>query len=133
MTPVQIRYSLILLGFLDIVSFWRTFDTSLFNFDSWNHIMPILNAFLVLTLLASGILLVMDKKLGIVIYYIQFPLRMLFLILTFGFVVSLTNLQIDTLGYKIALTLAMILELCRLIYSIWTYKNYFRPKKTAST
>ena len=151
MTREQIRYSLIILGILDIVSFYRTYETGFYMWDNiiatldfgsgsetelWDKLLilgiPILSLTLVLLLVASGLFLIMGKKTGIIIYYFEFPLRLAFLTLTFGFIFKLFGLQVDTWTYKLALTLIIGIELLRLIYSIWTQRKYFRVGQTAS-
>jgi len=151
MTREQIRYSLIFFGILDIVSFFRTYETV---FYMWDNIaatlnfgfgseaqlldkilmlgIPMLNLTLVLLLIASGLFLIMGKKAGIIIYYFEFPLRLAFFILTFGFLLSPFGFQIGTWAYKLTLMLIAVLELARLIYSIWIQKKYFIEGQSTS-
>lgn len=147
MTREQIRYILIVLGVLDIVSFLRTSEVVLYASDKllntlnlemelWDKVfvigIPMLNFTLALLLLASGLLLILRKKAGIIIYYFEVPLRLLFLNLTFWFVLRLPGLQVDSWTYKIVLALVVGLELLRLVFLIQTQRKYFSVGKTAS-
>ena len=151
MTREQIRYSLVILGILDLVSFYRTYETGFYMWENiiatldfglgsetklWDKLLilgkPILNLTLVLLLISSGLFLIMGKKAGLIVYYFEFPLRLAFLTLTFGFIFQLFGLQVDTWTYKLALTLIVGIELLRLVYSIWTQRKYFRVGQTAS-
>ncbi|GEM_PF-1645375 len=147
----KIKYSLIFLGFLDLVSFFRTYKVGINYFANFNDLldvvdglesgfwykvlligMPILSVTLLLMLLTSGILLILGKKAGIIVYYFEFPLRFLTYTLTFGFMITLLGLQVNSMNYKLALILIVVLELVRLVFSIWTQRNYFGAREIAS-
>lgn len=147
MTKGQIRNILMTLGVLDLVSFFRTYEMGLSmwadifstldtDMELWNKILrlglSISGLTLVLLLFASGLFLILGKRTGIIIYYFEFPLRLMFLTLTFGFVLRLLGLQVDTWTYKIAMAFIVGLELFRLIFSIWTQRKHFNAGQTAS-
>ncbi len=147
MTERQIRYTLGFLGILDLISFVRTFKSGtyiIYNFSifvnsevaPWEKALgigiPVLNMILTLLLLVSGILLILGKKVGIIIYYFEFPLRLLFVTLTFGFILRIFGLQVDTLTHNIVLGILFTLELLRLIFSIWAHRKYYNAGQTAS-
>lgn len=141
MNKEQIKHSLIIFGILDIISSWRTYEAVLDVWDNvsvifksdlefWNKIMmvvlPVLNSILVLLLLASGLLLILRRRIGVIIYYIEFPLRILFLKLTFGFILNLFELQFDSWSYIVLFAFVGLLELLRLAYSIWLQRTFFK-------
>lgn len=147
MTQRQIRYTLGFFGVLDLISFVRTFKSGTYIIDnfsifinsdvaSWEKALgigiPVLNMILTLLLFASGVLLILGKKIGIIIYYFEFPLRLLFITLTFGFILRIFGLQVDTLTHNIVLGILFTLELLRLIFSIWTHRKYYKVGQIAS-
>jgi hypothetical protein len=146
MTERQIKYTLGILGCLDLVSFLRVYDTlytlevisamSDWDVEFWDKVrmvgMPILNWLLVFLILASGVLLLFGKRAGIVVYYFEFPLRLLFITLTFGFILRVSGLQVDSLSYKIVLALLAGLEFLRLAFSIWVQRRFRGTIQNAS-
>lgn len=130
-----------------MISFVRTFKSGTYIIDnfsifinsdvaSWEKALgigiPVLNMILTLLLFASGVLLILGKKIGIIIYYFEFPLRLLFITLTFGFILRIFGLQVDTLTHNIVLGILFTLELLRLIFSIWTHRKYYKVGQIAS-
>jgi hypothetical protein len=146
MTREKVKYILIALGTLDFVSFYRTYENgfNMFLVGSWGElsasgpsdviftIVVTLNSILILSLIISGLLCIFRPRTSFLIYYFQIPLRLIFFTLTFGFILRLPGLQIDSWTYKIVLALVVILELLRLIFSIWTQRKYYRVGQTAS-
>lgn len=122
---------LIAFGLLDLYSLIRTYKLGIKLLDNFEHV-PILNSLeilLIVSLLVSGVLSIMRKKSALVIYYFQIPLRIIFMILTFGFLIKLFGFQYDSVGYKIMVIIASLLELVRLTYSIMIHKKEFKTKK----
>ncbi len=147
MTKDRTNYILITFGLLDILSFLRTYQMIQYNWDSiffaintnltfWNRVfgiaIPILYLTLILMLIASGLLLILRKKLGLIIYYLEFPLRLFFVTLTFGFLLRLLGLQMGTLTYKLVMTSIFTLEFGRLAFTIWTHKTHYKVGQAAS-
>ena len=126
MNKERIRYILIILGVLDLVSFYRTYNTGMWILESWkhSHTLEILEFILILSFLFSGILLIIGKKISLVIYYFQFPFKLAFLFLTFGFVLRIVGLPIHSLAYKILLGFIIGLETVRLFFTIWIHRRY---------
>ena len=85
----------------------------------------VLNPILIVSLIASGFLSIAGARISILIYYIQFPLRLVFFTLTFGFILTLSGLQIDSFAYKALLAIVIGLEVFRLIISIWINRRHF--------
>jgi hypothetical protein len=108
----------------------RHFATLDYEIELWDKAVrlgiPILSLTLVLLLFGSGLFLILGKRTGIIIYYFEFPLRLMFFTLTFGFILRISGLQVDTWAYKILVALIVGVELFRLIFSIWTQRKYFK-------
>jgi hypothetical protein len=140
MTKDKIKLIIIGLGILDIVSFYRSykFGLDLLSLGPWTSsdlnnasdiiffLTVVLNLTLIFSLIASGLLSYFRPKTSILIYYFQFPLRLLFMTLTFGFIIRLLGIEIGTLTHKIVVGLIIGLELLRLIFSIKTRKIDFQ-------
>lgn len=135
----SIKYTLILFGILDLFSFYRTYENGL-NFvltflwagneDMSGYInlfgiIMVLNVVLSLLLIASGFLSITGSGISFLIYYVEFPLRLAFFTLTFGFVLTLSGLHIDSFAYKILLAFVIGLEVFRLIFSIKMNRRSF--------
>ena len=80
---------------------------------------------LIMSLLATAYFNLTKPKLGIKIYYVQFPFRLAFVILTFGFISHL-NLLTENGIYKFLLIITTGLELLRLIFNILTHRQINR-------
>jgi hypothetical protein len=119
---------LIAFGLLDLYSFVRTYKIGISMFDNIEHfpIMSILEIILIVSLIASGVLSILRKKISLIIYYAQIPLRLAFMILTFGFLLRVFGLQYDSIGYKILVGITLLLEIARLTFSIMIHKRIFK-------
>jgi len=119
---------LIAFGLLDLFSFVRTYKIGISMLDNIEHfpIMSILEILLIISLIASGVFSILRKKVSLIIYYAQIPLRLAFMILTFGFLLKLFGLQYDSMGYKILVGITFLLEIARLIYTIMIHKRIFK-------
>jgi hypothetical protein len=122
------RIVLLIFGLLDLFSFVRTYKIGISMLDSIEHfpIMSVLEILLIFSLIGSGVLSILRKKISLIIYYAQIPLRLAFMILTFGFLLKLFGLQYDSIGYKILVGLTFLLEIARLTFSIMIHKRKFR-------
>lgn len=122
------KRALILFGLLDLVSFVVTFKfvtKVIENIDRFS-LLSIPEILLIVSLIASGVLSIMRKKISLIIYYCQFPLRVTFMILTFGFLFKLFGFQYDSVGYKILIWMTFLLEIVRLIITIIIHKKEFK-------
>jgi hypothetical protein len=123
------KYGLLLCGFLDIVSFILTskLGLKLLNFSNYrfdlSSVLSVLELMLILSLPITGILLLLRKKAGLILYYYQFPFRMGFLILSFGFLLKIFRQPFNTTAYNIILVIVILLEIIRLSFSIVTHKK----------
>ena len=118
----MIRFSLVLLGVLDLYMFYSTYWIFSQLVEKIN-IPIVLETILVLSLLVTGILLILNRKIGLIIFYFQFPFRIAFFILTFGFILDIFRIPFESILYKTTTVLLIILEFFRLAYSIFIHKN----------
>lgn len=121
---------LIAFGLLDLISFVLSFKIGINLLNSIGQI-PILSTLeiiLIVSLIASGIFSIMRKKISLIIYYIQFPLKLGFVILSFAFLFRLFGFQYDSIEYRFLLWFIALLEIARLIFSIMIHKREFRNK-----
>lgn len=106
-------------GALDLYSFYKTFPILARIFENYvAGIMPILMVLVALSLLVSGPLYVIDNRFGYLIYYFQFPFRLIFSILTFGFILRLFPTQQSTFAHGMELATVYALEAVRLMLTI---------------
>jgi hypothetical protein len=122
-------------GILDLVAIIQSFKqiTSLINgslFVWWY----ILFAILYVSLLVSGFLLIKANKIGMWIYYIQFPIRLMFYAgLSFGFILLINPIFHFSESVKYGLyILCIVLEVSRLITTLYIHKKLGFNNKNAS-
>ena len=81
---------------------------------------------LYVSLVISGILLIMKKKAGIWISYVQFPIRMMFMILSFDFLLKINHLlNLGSAVYDVMMWLFMALEVARLVITIQIHRRFY--------
>ncbi len=141
MTKETTRVILVAFGLLDLLSFYRSYNSIPGTLDSLTFldalslvfILQSLFLILILSLPLSGLLTIFTKKSGLQIYYFQFPIKLTFLTLTFGFVLRLFNLQIGSILYNTTMGIAIGLEVLRLGLTIYIHrKNYKETSEVAS-
>jgi len=115
---------LIAFGLLDLLAFAKTYKIMFKMIENFSLI-SIPEIFLIISLIASGIFSIMRKKSSLIIYYFQFPLKITFVIMTFGFLFKMLGFQYDSVGYKILLGVTFLLEITRLIITIMIHKKEF--------
>jgi hypothetical protein len=122
------RNILIFLGVLDIISFVRTysFGLKLIKDIASLNVLDILEVILIISLILSGTLSLLRKKMSLIVYYIQFPFRIGFMIFTFGFLLEIFGFRYDAVMYKVMVVLIIVLELLRLVYSIFIQIKYYK-------
>lgn len=122
---------LLLFGLLDIVTLVRSYQHIIPQASSWTDypLMTIASSVLYASLVLSAYFLIMQNKLGLWITYIQFPLRMFFLVLSFGFLLITARLFNDrSIIYSTMMWFVIGLEIVRLIITIVIHKKYFNSK-----
>ena len=118
---------IITFGILDLFSFSQTYKVGLILVDNFKYF-PLMNSLeilLILSLVVSGVLSIMRKKIALVFYYFQMPLRLTFVILTFGFLINIFGFQFNSIGFKVMFILTSLLEIARLIFTIMIHKREF--------
>ena len=116
---------------------WDELKTILeYGFESamgfWDKVLriglPLLHLTMMALLFTSGYFLARVKKTGIIFYYVLFPLRLLTLTLTFGFLLKLMESGGCNIFYKAVLTLTIALEFLRLLFMIWIHRALISEK-----
>ena len=80
---------------------------------------PYIQAILVLSIFATGILYFCNKLVAYKIYFVQFFFRLLFFIPSFGLLMKIDLLVKNSVFYNVLAVLCFILEICRFIVSIF--------------
>lgn len=129
------RILLILFGTLDIIlalRFYRHLQWPgwLFERDMSPLIiaLEISRPLLLLSLFVSGYALIQQKKWGLILSYIQFPLRFISLYLSFGLLSMIPGLS-TLAGYNNLMIAFVILEVARLIATIVIHINTSRQNR----
>jgi hypothetical protein len=117
-----------LFGLLDIITLVRNYKHIVPSSIAWTDfpLITIGSTFLYALLVLSAFFLIRKQKTGLWLTYIQFPFRMMFLILSFGFLLMINNLfnnQPETYGIMIWILIGI--EIVRLIFTILIHKKYF--------
>jgi len=122
---------LILFGLLDLFSFTQLYKVGLSLFENMEllPVLSILQIILIVSLVVSGILLILKKRSGLITYYFQIPLRIAFMILSFGFLLKIFDFPYESIMFKIMPGLTFLLEIGRLILSIKIHKKYYVKNK----
>ena len=79
----------------------------------------IIQAILVLSIIATGILYFFNKLVAYKIYFVQFFFRLLFFIPSFGLLLKIDLLVKNSVFYTVLAIICLILEICRFIVSIF--------------
>jgi hypothetical protein len=98
-------------------------------------LLDILRVVFVVSLLISAVGLFGMKKWALIVSYVQFPFRFVFMLLSFGFISGLAHLLTMLSLYRPLIYTAMILECGRLIVSVWLHRTpntALEPTPTAS-
>ena len=127
MKPV--KRILILFGVLDLISVAESIPEIIrLLVDVTDlHWLRLLNLIIYASLLASGYYLIRMNKIGIIISYIQFPLRLLVSFFSLGFLMMLSSLfENQTLAIWILSAILVLAEIARLVLTIQIHRNHYR-------
>jgi hypothetical protein len=116
---------LFVFGLLDLLSFSITCRFLIKLFENLS-MFSIAEMLLIVSLIASGVLSIMKKRISLIIYYFQFPLRISFMILTFSFLNLIFALQYNTIGHRILFGVVTLFEIFRLVISIMVHRKEYR-------
>lgn len=128
------KWVLRIFALLDLIGFIYSFEFALIQLNSLLSDQPqtggqfftkIIFVLLWLSLIASAILLSIPKKAGIIIYYIQLLPRLLFLILTFGFISYLSYFFKWQDAEKFLMPIIIFAEMLRTYYSYLISQKLF--------
>lgn len=123
------RSIFIFFGLLDLLAFYRAFPTLNRIFENYDvsalipNVLPAITVLMIVSLLVSGPLTLADNRYGFVTYYIQFPFRLAFSILTFGFILKLFPMQLGTFNYGMLTATVFAFEATRLMLTIQYHKR----------
>lgn len=120
---------------LDVLSLFFLFDTFLIQFNSIIANEPLTSIeflsrilFIItwLSLAVGAIFLAIPKKAGIIIYYCQIPLRLVFLVFTLGYISILSKYSNWEHIQKILVGVVIFLEMLRIYYSYIIQTKLFK-------
>jgi hypothetical protein len=115
---------MIVFGLLDLLSFYRSAPNLIRALENFvPSAIGLAWILLVVSLLASGPLNIVGNRFAYVIYYFQFPLKLAFLTLTFGFLFKIIQLQVGTLAYGMLTASVIALEATRLMLTIQRHRH----------
>jgi len=115
---------LLLFGILDILKIENviTLSTQLLKGEIVIHFLNVFGIVFCSTIVLTGILLIMNKRAGFILSYIEFPFRLLFAYFPFGFLLWINKIQVS--DHIMIWTIAFaILETARLVLTIWIHKQ----------
>jgi hypothetical protein len=127
---------LVVFGVLDIITLVRSYrvledlttDLTIFPWITLGSIISYSS------LAVSAFFLVKQNKLGLWLTYGQFPLRLLFMILSFGFLLTLNRfLGGHKTSYDILAFVAIGLEVARLVITVVIHRRFFLGGKLSLT
>ena len=132
----MLKNFLILFGILDLISLLRTYKNGLkligiiLNPEtlSFYRIIDIFEVILIASLLITGILSILKRKSSLVGFYIQFPFKLAFMILSFGFLLKVFGIPYDSIIYKFLVFIVITLEIARLIITITINRRNYKPE-----
>ena len=128
---MRMKKLLILFGILDIVTLVRSYGQVRNLWGEWN-VVPWIVAGNLLTyalLIFSAYFLIKQRKPGLWLTYVQFPLRLSFMVLSFAFLMTIAELfESNQVIYRIFLWGIWGLEILRLIVTIQIHRKYFGSK-----
>jgi hypothetical protein len=112
-------------GALDLFAFYRCSPKLVKFFETYSgNIFQLLLFLMILSLLASGALLMTGNKIGYKVYFFQLAPRLAYLpSLTFGFLTSILHQQVGTLYWGMLLATMYALEAIRLMHTVQKYRN----------
>jgi hypothetical protein len=119
---------LILFGVLDFIAVLKSYkgiyQLSFANSNfQWMDLVILLIYF---SLIASGFYLIKKNKIGLWISYLQFPLRLLFVIFSFGFLLIINGMLNQLIGMYVLTIILAVLEIIRLAITILIHRKYYR-------
>jgi hypothetical protein len=130
------RILLVMLGLLDAVLLGRFAHSINFLYYGlasapwWFEGLEFARPFFLLSLSISAIGLSLERQWGLILSYLQFPFRVVYLYLSFGFLTLITVPLFGASVYKPTLVAALVLEGVRLIATIFVHVRLVRATRT---
>ncbi|MFH1021809.1 MAG: hypothetical protein V1809_00295 [Planctomycetota bacterium] len=87
------------------------------DFPLWLNGLNIAYPVLLVSLAASAFGLATHRRWGFILSYVQFPFRMIYLVLSFGFLLLIPRLFVKPQMYMPVLIVAMVLECARIVFT----------------
>lgn len=88
------------------------------------RVILLLGVYILLFVSATGLLLI--KKTGLISYYIQFPMRLIVWVFSFGFLTLISQGFNNTLVFDWLFRIAVVLEFFRLYFTVQIHRQVFR-------
>jgi cytochrome c oxidase subunit IV len=128
-------YIFVAFGLLDLFSLLRTYEIGLRMLEGIDRssLILIANLLVIASLPVSAILWMTFKRIGVIIYYYQFPFRLLTFVLTFGFLLKISKAPSHSWEDCSLIILVFALEFLRLAFAIKTHRKYLKDVKTVNT
>lgn len=130
----QAKYILQLFGVLDLISIAllsKQIYSIASNLDSIPdstisevRIALLLISYLLLFVSAAGLLT--TRTYGMIVYYIQFPIRLLVWVFSFGFITFISEYATNPSVFDWSFRIAIILEFFRLYFTVKFHRSFFR-------
>ncbi len=119
------KYALIIFALLDGVSLLRSYQEVryYFEFGTGYSEFSIFRLLIIASFAISAVLFILRKKEAFVLYYVQFSLRILFMMLSFGFLIELFGGLYGSTAYWTMIVLVFVLEIVRLIQTIIIHRK----------
>lgn len=124
----QMKRLLIVFGVLDLITVAKSIPQiiQLLGDISDFHWLTLLNILIYASLIASGYYLIKMEKIGIIISYVQFPLRLLVSFFSLGFLMMLSSIfQNQSRAMWILTIILGLLEIARLVVTIKIHRKYY--------
>jgi hypothetical protein len=128
MLTARQKYALTIFALLDAVSILRSYPeiSSIFEYGPELNGLWLVRLIIIASFAFSAIFFMLRRKEALVLYYIQFPLRLLFMMLSFGFIIELFGGVFGSSTYWTAITIVFGLEVLRLVYTIVIHRQLNR-------
>jgi len=112
-------FLMVIFGALDLLLFYKNFPLLIRSIENYSAgVVNVLVILLIVSLLVSGPLSIVGNKVGFAVYYFQFPFRLAFFVLTFGFLYKIMAPQQGSFSDGMLRATIFGLEAVRLMLTI---------------
>ena len=115
---------IVLFGFLDLLKIEKVINliSKLINGDIKFHFLNIFGIVFCSLVFATGLLLIINKRIGYILSYIEFPIRLLFAYFSFSFLLWFNKI-FQSENILIFTTILALLEIIRLLITIKIHRQ----------